>query len=224
MLLVITSKEVFLRVFSEHILLFFVKINKTFTSNLYALAMQVRYFFVQICECYQIRGPPVRFERSKSKEQFNEKNRSKKMPYIFIDGQRIHVTEEVYLAYQKGKRKFRYFEKDIKRERVKINQKDKKEKILPKKEISYEYLIWEEGRDFIDESKDVEEEVIRTLMIEVVRDAITTLTEDEKQIINGLFFENKPGKMIAKELGVSEMTISKRKHAILKKLRTILTQ
>ena len=146
------------------------------------------------------------------------------MPYIFIDGQRVHVTEEVYLAYQKGKRKFRYFEKDIKRERVKINQKDKKEKILPKKEISYEYLIWEEGRDFIDESKDVEEEVIRTLMIEVVRDAITTLTEDEKQIINGLFFENKPGKMIAKELGVSEMTISKRKHAILKKLRIILTQ
>ena len=68
MLLVITSKEVFLRVFSEHILLFFVKINKTFTSNLYALAMQVRYFFVQICECYQIRGPPVRFESSKSKE------------------------------------------------------------------------------------------------------------------------------------------------------------
>ena len=144
------------------------------------------------------------------------------MPYIFIDGQRIHVTEEVYLAYKKGERKFRYFEKDIKRERVKINQKDKKEKILPKKEISYEYLIWEEGRDFTDESENIEELVIRKLMIEILREALKTLTEAEKQIIYGLFFENKSGKKIAEELGVSEMTISKRKHAILNKLRSIL--
>ena len=144
------------------------------------------------------------------------------MPYILVDGKKVYVTKEVYIAYKKGERKNRYFEKDIKRERVKINKNDKKEQILPKKEISFEYLIWEEGRDFTDESENIEEDVIKKLMIEIVREAIKTLTEDEKQIIFGLFFENKTGKMVADRLGLSEMAISKKKREILKKLRKII--
>ena len=106
------------------------------------------------------------------------------MPYILVDGKKVYVTKEVYIAYKKGERKNRYFEKDIKRERVKINKNDKKEQILPKKEISFEYLIWEEGRDFTDESENIEEDVIKKLMIEIVREAIKTLTEDEMENLN----------------------------------------
>lgn len=38
------------------------------TSYLYALAMQVRCFFAQNCKFNLIRGPPVQFNRSESKE------------------------------------------------------------------------------------------------------------------------------------------------------------
>lgn len=45
----------------EHITHTFTQTNKFCTSNLYALAMQVRYFFALNCKNYQIRGPPVQF-------------------------------------------------------------------------------------------------------------------------------------------------------------------
>lgn len=51
-------------------------------------------------------------------------------------------------------------------------------------------------------------------MNETVHDAIETLTETEKCIVYRLFFENKPGRILAKELGVTEMAISIRKHSL----------
>jgi len=144
------------------------------------------------------------------------------MKIIYINGQKVSVTNEVYDAYLKGIRKFRYYEKEIKRERV-ISVPSKEDvKIIPAKEISYEQLIYDEGREFVDESENVEEIVIKDLMNEIVHYAIETLTTTEKHIVYGLFFENKPGRIVAKELGVTEMAICKRKRNILKKLRKAL--
>ena len=52
--------------FFEQIIYYLTQTNRNRTSNLYALVMQVRYFFALKCRFYQIRGPPVLFDRSKS--------------------------------------------------------------------------------------------------------------------------------------------------------------
>ncbi len=55
--------------FFEQIIYYITQIHINRIANLYALAMQVRYFFALNCRIYLIRGPPVLFDRSKSKEQ-----------------------------------------------------------------------------------------------------------------------------------------------------------
>lgn len=74
-------------------------------------------------------------------------------------------------------------------------------------------------KEFADLSECTEEEAMKNLMIEKVHEALSILSETETQIVYGLFFEGKTGKVIAKDLNVSEMAISKRKQTILKKLR-----
>ena len=144
------------------------------------------------------------------------------MKIIFMDGQKIYVTEEVYIVYTKGERKSKYFTEDLKRERMIVDQEKETIKIIPSREDSYERLTCDCEKEFADKSENTEDKAMMALMIEKMRDAVTMLTETEKQIIYGLFFENKTGKIIAEELGVSEMTISRRKRDILKKLRKFL--
>lgn len=144
------------------------------------------------------------------------------MKVIYINGEKACVTEEIYIAYKKGARKFRYFTEDLKRERILVNQEEEKVKFIPAREDSYERLTCDCDYQFPDETENTEEDFIRKINIRNVRNALATLNESEKQIIYGFFYEGKLGKEIASEMGVSEMSISKRKRNILKKLRKIL--
>lgn len=60
------------------------------------------------------------------------------------------------------------------------------------------------------------------MLIDKLRDAVMTLSDTEKHIIFGLFFEDKTAKRISEELGVNEMAVSRMKYKILEKLRKIL--
>ena len=144
------------------------------------------------------------------------------MKVIYINGQKVCVSEEVYIVLVKSARKERYLNEDLKNERFMINPQNGTVIIIPHREDSYERLIDECYLQFADESENTEDKAITTLLIDKLRDAVMTLDDMEKYIIYGLFFEDKTAKKISQELGVNEMAISRKKREILKKLRKIL--
>lgn len=84
--------------------------------------------------------------------------------YLYIEGKRIKVSEEVYKEYYKGERKERYFMKDLKAERVTIDPQTGKVTVMPGREDSYERLM-ERHRQFASYGS-MEEETVRSLLLE----------------------------------------------------------
>lgn len=144
------------------------------------------------------------------------------MKKLWIDGHYIEVTDEVYIAYIKGQRKMKYFEKDLKIERE-IKDKDGNIKgVIPSREDSLERLIYDNSRQFSDDSKSVECEVQANAYTEKLHSALKQLTLDELGIIEMIFYENKKERDVAKILGISQAAVNKRKKRILEKLKKII--
>ncbi len=50
---------------------------------------------------------------------------------LWVSGQFVEVTDEVYNAYMRGDRKMRYFEGDLKTERVLMDETDRSGRFFP---------------------------------------------------------------------------------------------
>ncbi len=74
----------------------------------------------------------------------------------------------------------------------------------------------------IDESVDVEKIVETQMMIEAVRDAISRLNAEERDIIERLYFNDETLSSVAIDKGVTYQTIQWRKDRILRNLKEIL--
>ena len=59
-------------------------------------------------------------------------------------------------------------------------------------------------------------------MLEMLLAALAELTDDERSLIDSLFYQEKSEREIAGEIGISSIAVHKRKHKILSKLRGIL--
>ena len=70
---------------------------------------------------------------------------------IWIRGQFVEVTDEVYRAYMQGDRKMRYFENDLKTERFVLGKEGQVVQIIPSREDSLDRLVDENARQFSDE-------------------------------------------------------------------------
>ena len=57
---------------------------------------------------------------------------------LWVSGQFIEVTDEVYDAYMKGDRKMRYFESDLKTERFLMDENGQIRQVIPSREDSLE--------------------------------------------------------------------------------------
>jgi len=70
-------------------------------------------------------------------------------------------------------------------------------------------------------SKDmlVNEALEDKLLLEILIEALDELTDDERKLIDELFFNNKSERRLSKESGIAQKTINNRKRAILRKLR-----
>lgn len=141
---------------------------------------------------------------------------------IWINGQFIEVTDEVYAAYMKGDRKIRYFETDLKVERIVLNEDGAIEKIIPSREDSLDRLMDDNAAQYADESESVENIVFRRITTAALRLAIAQLTEKERDLIVSLFFNEKTERECAVELGISQPAVHKQKNKILKKLKFFL--
>ena len=76
----------------------------------------------------------------------------------------------------------------------------------------------------VDEGIDVEKIVETQMMIEAVRNAISRLNAEEKDIIERLYFNDETLSNIARKKKVSYQAIQWRKNSILKKLKLLLEE
>ena len=144
------------------------------------------------------------------------------MKQLWINGEYVDVTDEIYTVYLKGQRKMSYFEKDLKSERVIKDKSGDIKKIIPSREDSLDRLLSDNQRQFSDDSESVESVVQMNDEIDKLHIALNQLSDDEWTIIKMLFYDEMSERDTAKVLGISQVAVNKRKHRILKKLKKII--
>lgn len=77
---------------------------------------------------------------------------------IWIRGQFVEVTDEVYAAYMKGDRKIRYFENDLKTGRTVKDKDGNIKQTLPSREDSLDRLMEDNAQQFLDSHESVEDD------------------------------------------------------------------
>ena len=137
--------------------------------------------------------------------------------YLYIEGTRVKVSEEVYREYYKGERKERYFMKDLKERRVLIDPQSGEVTIIPGREDSYERLM-ETHRQFASYGN-VEEQTVQSLLLE---QALSKLTAKERELIEEIYFLEKTERQVSEALHIAKTTLRRRHREILSKLREFL--
>jgi len=127
-----------------------------------------------------------------------------KQYYLRSGGARITVSEETYRAYMRP-----------------IWREIKRQKTCGDRERSLEQFI-EDGYDIPSDGPLVEEIVDDKLLLEMLYKALAELTDDERSLIDALFFKGKSERTVAGARGVLRNTIVYHRDKTLDKLRNIL--
>ena len=126
--------------------------------------------------------------------------------HIKLNGQLIPVTEEVYRAYQQPKWR------DKKRAEVRKN-----------KEISLDAMLENGSQNQITSQQALVDEIVADkLILDELLSALAELTDDERCLITGLYFNNRTVREYADIKGTNHTNIVRQHKRILEKLRNIL--
>lgn len=124
--------------------------------------------------------------------------------FIELSGRQIPVSKEVYDA----------FKRPVWKER-------KRSQVRAEKELSLEAFA-DAGFEIPSGQALVDEIVEDKLLLDMLFRALSELTEDERFLIDELFFNDKSEREVAKEIGLSKTGVHKQKEKILSKLRNLL--
>ena len=141
--------------------------------------------------------------------------------FLYIDGQRVRVSEEVYTEYKRGEEKERYFMRRLKKGRFVPDEKEGIVRYFPSKEVSFEKLT-EEDCEPQDDGETPEDAAIRTIMAESLKAALEGLDSGERKLLYEIFWLGKTERELGSIYHVSHKAIHKRKEKILGKLRIFL--
>lgn len=144
-----------------------------------------------------------------------------KQHYLYIEGQRVLVSEELYREYQKFYRKERYFSADLKMETFVCDPEKQLVAFLPSREDSYERLI-DQNQQFASGEESVEDMVVRSILLEKLEKALKMLSTDELSLIYEIFYMERTEREISACMNVPSTTLHSRKSAILRKLRRLI--
>ena len=126
--------------------------------------------------------------------------------------------EEVISLLRTTERKMQYQEYDLKTEQTIISQEDQTITTIPSREDSLERLAEQEVQ-FAEEAESVEETALRKLQYEQLHKALSLLPDDERELIDSLFFQGQTERQAAECMGIYRNAVHKRKNRILKKLK-----
>lgn len=144
-------------------------------------------------------------------------------PYKIPDFRKLYpeASEEVIAVLRTTERKMQYQEFDLKTERTFVDQESQTVTIIPSREDSLERLL-EQNVQFEEEADSAEEQALRNIQIQHLHRALSLLSEDERLLIEQIFFEERTEREIAAETGIYHNAVHKRKERILSKLKKIL--
>ncbi len=129
--------------------------------------------------------------------------------YIWLDGIKVPVSEEVYRTYKRAEWR-----------------EEKQDAVRKDRECSFDYMT---EHDFdgqaVSEQELVDEIVSDKLLLDELYAALAELTDDERSLIDELYFKEKSERELSKDIGVPQTTINYQKNKILewlkKKLRNL---
>ncbi|HGD1885833.1 TPA: sigma factor-like helix-turn-helix DNA-binding protein [Streptococcus agalactiae] len=130
--------------------------------------------------------------------------------YLYVNGQRVKVSEQIYKVYWREKEHEKYLE-----------QVDKKNHLLFFSSLDHDGNFVD---NLADESVDVEKIIETQILIETVRKAMSRLNDEEMDIIERLYFNDETLSSVARSKKVSYQAIQWRKNNILKKLKVLLKE
>lgn len=144
-------------------------------------------------------------------------------PYKIPDFKKLYpeASEEVIAVLRTTERKMQYQEVDLKTERMVVNQESQMVTVIPSREDSLERLL-EQNVQFIEELDSAEELAIRNIQIQQLHRALSLLPEDERLLIQRIFFEERTERDLARVYGMSQKGINKRRKKILERLRELM--
>ena len=132
----------------------------------------------------------------------------KKEYYLYVKGKAVKVSEEVYKAYWKITEHEKY-----------LQRKDWKHQVIPFLSLDHDGHFLD---NIIDEKIDLEKIVEVKMQIEELNKALATLTKEERELMEAIFYREESLRSTGKKEKVSYQTIGKRRDKILEKLREIL--
>ena len=124
--------------------------------------------------------------------------------FVVIDGKNVPVSEELYRAFKRP-----------------LWAERKRRQVRAERELSLEQFA-EAGFDVPDESALVDEIVEDKLLLEMLMAALAELTDDERDLIHALFYDEKSEREVAQESNRSKTGVHKQKEKILNKLKNLL--
>jgi len=120
------------------------------------------------------------------------------------DGTLVPVTEEVYRAYKQSQWR-----------------ESNRRRAVNERERSLEQ-VEEGGVHITSQEKLVEQIVEDKLLLEMLLKALETLTEDERFLIDEIYFQEKTIREVASEVNIPFQTVHSKRNKIIEKLKKIL--
>ncbi|MBU5369952.1 sigma-70 family RNA polymerase sigma factor [Enterococcus avium] len=128
--------------------------------------------------------------------------------FLFVNGKKIKVSEEIYKIYWQEKNHENY-----------LKQIDRKNHLLLFSSFDHDGHFED---SIVDKGFDVDKIVQTQMMIEAVRDALSKLNDEEREIIDRLYFNDETIRSVAETKKISHPPLIKRRNKILDKLRELL--
>ena len=128
--------------------------------------------------------------------------------YLYVKGEAIPISEEVYKAYWKITEHEKYLQK-----------KDCKYGVIPFSSLDHDGHFVD---NIIDEKIDLEKIVEVKMRIEELHKALNTLTKEERELMEAIFYKEESLRSISRREKVTHQAISGRRDRILEKLKKIL--
>ena len=134
----------------------------------------------------------------------------KKEFYLYVNGQKVKVSEEIYKVYWREREHEKYLE-----------QVDRKNHLLFFSSLDHDGHYVD---NIVDESVDVAKIVETQMMIESLRYAISKLNDEERDIIERLYFNDETLRSVAKLKSITHPAVMKRRNKMLEKLKKFIEE
>ena len=129
--------------------------------------------------------------------------------YLYVNGQKVKVSEQIYKVYWREREHEKYLEQVDRKTTCSFSSLDHDGHFVD---------------NIVDESVDVEKIMETQMMIETVRNAISRLNAEERDIIERLYFNDETVRSVAKLKSITHPALIKRRNKILEKLKKFIEE